>query len=1080
MHSAGGVDSGSGLTSRPLLRRLRTWYILPLLLLLAVASAPAADVPGIIAYQGRIATGSGPFTGTGSFKFALVDQAGTTTWWSHDGTSVAGAEPTGAVLLGVQGGLFAVLLGDPGHAGMTQVVPPAAFNNSSVHLRIWFSASGTPGTFELLAPDRRLASAGYAFLAHSVADGAIGDAQVSALAWSKLTGVPALVRDAGSTPAILSQAGNPVAAPASGTGTLCVATTSQSIYRWDGAVWQLIAAATVGSVGDGTITTVKLADGAVTDAKVSDVAWSKLSGVPSLVANAGTTPAIASGAADPVGSPASGVGTLYVATTSQSIFRWSGSAWQLVSAVSAVADGSITGAKLADGAVDLAGTKVTGTLPIANGGTGATSAAAARANLGLGNVDDTSDANKPVSTATATALSGKLSVASNLSDVANAATARTNLGLGNVQDVKVNLTAVAAPAVTNDSGSGYGVGSLWVDTSADQAWICLDASVGAAVWNRASLKDVITSGTYTKVTVDAQGRVTGSSTLAATDIPDLDAAKITSGQVAIAQGGTGAATAGAAFNALSPTTTKGDLVVRDASGNIRLPVGANGEYLMADSTQASGVRWTVISGTVPNGSANGDMMIWNGSAWVASNAAAVKTNLSLNNVDNTSDANKPVSTATATALSGKVANGGGVPSISAGLYSALPGAGTAGVLYYATDTNVLYRDTGSVWVALTVADGGVTAGKIASGAIVNADVSATAAIAGTKISPDFGNQNVATTGNVSAANVTGNGANALGLATNGAERMRLYADGGAQIGGTYGTSPGAGSLQVAGSLKVGTGSAGDSYIYAWNADANRPAVRYDDTANAWQLTNDGTTWSTISNASNSLSGSGAANRVALWSGASAFTYSDSLTFSGTDLGVAGKLSLGVSGGSWLTASGDPNNVYYSGTVDCLGNNSKGSRLVLSNSWHDSSNLVLQKNNSFVSGINGWDGTKGWGGLYSDGWPLQMVGVGLRLTASGAGDIAISTGNTPSEKVRIYNDGGVQIGGTFAASPGPGVLKTVSATVATELVLPEKTSSPVTPAAGSLRYNATAKIVEFWEPTAGGGSGAWVAVNTYAP
>lgn len=43
-------------------------------------------------------------------------------------------------------------------------------------------------------------------------------------------------------------------------------------------------------------------------------------------------------------------------------------------------------------------------LTIGNGGTGATTAAGARTNLGLGNVDNTSDANKPVSTAQQTAI----------------------------------------------------------------------------------------------------------------------------------------------------------------------------------------------------------------------------------------------------------------------------------------------------------------------------------------------------------------------------------------------------------------------------------------------------------------------------------------------------------------------------------------------------------------------------------------------------------------------------------------------------------------------------------------------------
>jgi len=44
--------------------------------------------------------------------------------------------------------------------------------------------------------------------------------------------------------------------------------------------------------------------------------------------------------------------------------------------------------------------------------------------------------------------------------------------------------------------------------------------------------------------------------------------------------------------------------------------------------------------------------------------------------------------------------------------------------------------------------------SIASGVIVNADVNASAAIAGTKISPDFGSQAITTTGNISAASGT--------------------------------------------------------------------------------------------------------------------------------------------------------------------------------------------------------------------------------------------------------------------------------------------------------------------------------------
>ena len=51
-----------------------------------------------------------------------------------------------------------------------------------------------------------------------------------------------------------------------------------------------------------------------------------------------------------------------------------------------------------------------------------------------------------------------------------------------------------------------------------------------------------------------------------------------------------------------------------------------------------------------------------------------------------------------------------------------------------------------------IADDAVTAAKLASNAVVNASVDASAAIAGTKISPDFGSQNITTTGALSCVN----------------------------------------------------------------------------------------------------------------------------------------------------------------------------------------------------------------------------------------------------------------------------------------------------------------------------------------
>lgn len=73
------------------------------------ASVLHAQVPQLINYQGRVAVGPVNFSGTGQFKFALVNAAGNTTLWSNDGTSAAGSPPTNAVALTVTNGLYAAM-----------------------------------------------------------------------------------------------------------------------------------------------------------------------------------------------------------------------------------------------------------------------------------------------------------------------------------------------------------------------------------------------------------------------------------------------------------------------------------------------------------------------------------------------------------------------------------------------------------------------------------------------------------------------------------------------------------------------------------------------------------------------------------------------------------------------------------------------------------------------------------------------------------------------------------------------------------------------------------------------------------
>jgi hypothetical protein len=117
---------------------------------------------------------------------------------------------------------------------------------------------------------------------------------------------------------------------------------------------------------------------------------------------------------------------------------------------------------------------------------------------------------------------------------------------------------------------------------------------------------------------------------------------------------------------------------------------------------------------------------------------------------------------------------------------------------------VAVQPVGTGTVVSTTDTGTVTSTMILDGTILNADVNASAAIAGTKISPDFGSQTVTTTGVISSAlgaaatpsiTFTGDlntgiyspGADQVAVSTGGVERINIEADGDINIdgGGVY-------------------------------------------------------------------------------------------------------------------------------------------------------------------------------------------------------------------------------------------------------------------------------------------------------
>lgn len=174
--------------------------IIATIALVLTRSPLAADAPGVLNYQGRIAVQASVFNGAGQFKFALVNSNGLAAYWLSSPSSAVAGEPDNSVGVPVSRGLYTVNLGDTNLANMA-ALPASLFTNGvnllvadPMYLRVWFS-DGTNG-FSLLKPDQRISAVGYSLAsvyaqsAGSVPDGAIGPAQLApgALVASNLVG----------------------------------------------------------------------------------------------------------------------------------------------------------------------------------------------------------------------------------------------------------------------------------------------------------------------------------------------------------------------------------------------------------------------------------------------------------------------------------------------------------------------------------------------------------------------------------------------------------------------------------------------------------------------------------------------------------------------------------------------------------------------------------------------------------------------------------------------------------------------------------------------------------------------------
>lgn len=208
-----------------------------------------------------------------------------------------------------------------------------------------------------------------------------------------------------------------------------------------------------------------------------------------------------------------------------------------------------------------------------------------KAQVGLGSVDNTSDANKPISTYTQNALDLKQNVlvsGSNIKTIegqsivgsGNIDLTKIDVGLSNVDNTADSAKVVASAGKWTTartlSLTGGITGSVSIDGSGNASIVTTVAAnsvalgtdttgnyvagttAGAGVtvsgtpgegWSPTiALTDVGTVGTYTKVTTNSKGQITVGGTLVAEDIPNLDTSKITTGTLPVDRGGTGVTT----------------------------------------------------------------------------------------------------------------------------------------------------------------------------------------------------------------------------------------------------------------------------------------------------------------------------------------------------------------------------------------------------------------------------------------------------------------------------------------------------------------------------------------------------------
>jgi hypothetical protein len=161
-------------------------------------------------------------------------------------------------------------------------------------------------------------------------------------------------------------------------------------------------------------------------------------------------------------------------------------------------------------------------------------------------------------------------------------------------------TGVVSLAYADLAGSVPTWNQNTTGTAANVTGTVAIANGGTGQTTRQDAMDALAGSTTSGQYLRGNGTDVVMSAIQAGDVPTLNqnttgTASNVTGTVAIANGGTGQITASAGFNALSPITTTGDLILGNgANSATRLGIGANGYLLTSNGTTAT---WTAAPAT---------------------------------------------------------------------------------------------------------------------------------------------------------------------------------------------------------------------------------------------------------------------------------------------------------------------------------------------------------------------------------------------------------------------------------------------------------------------------------------------------